>query len=178
MKNRRLSASPVHPLDSFFLRNTIGISGTEFFWGLGLPVLLESTFLQVYLRKLGASNLMIGMVPAMLFAGLSVFGLFSGYLTSHLESKRKAVIVTHVFGSLPFPLLGIVLLATGFNSFSIPMFFISYGLFSALLGLMAPLWQNYIVKIFSAARAVQGLSVMWIVQNIAKIKNNTVKKKL
>ncbi len=169
MKNRKLPASPGHSLDSLFFRNTAGISAAEFFWGLGLPVLVESTFLQLYLRKLGASNLLIGMVPAILFAGLSVFGLFSGYLTSHLESKRKAIIVTHVFGSLPFPLLGIVLLATGFNSLSIPMFFVSYGLFSALLGLMVPLWQNYIVKIFSETRAVQGLSIMWIVQNITKI---------
>jgi len=156
-------------LDSYFLQNTIGVSSTEFFWGLSMPVLVESTFLQVFLRRLGASSFLVGLIPAILFTGLSLFGLFSGYFTSHLPAKRKAVILTHIIGSLPFPVIGAVLLISGFTSITIPLFFCVYGMFSMLLGFMAPLWQNYVVKIFSERNAVKGLSFMWIVQNISKI---------
>jgi len=167
-KNEQATSAPA-ALDKYFTRNTIGISSTEFLWGLGLPVIVESTFLQLFLRRLGASGFLIGLVPAIFFFGISLFGLVSGYLTSHLASKRRAVVLTHVFGSIPFLVLGVVLPFTGFGKTTIALFFVFYALFSAIIGLLVPTWQNYIVKIFSERRAVQGLSVMWIVQNIGKI---------
>ena len=30
----------------------LGISGVEFLWGLGLPVIVESTFLQLFLKNI------------------------------------------------------------------------------------------------------------------------------
>ena len=159
----------VSGLDRHFLRNTIGISAAELMTGFGLPVLIESTFLQLFLRRLGASGFVVGLVPAFLFAGLSLFGLFSGYFTSHLVYKRRALILTQILGSLPFLVFGLILPLTGFGNSTIALFFVFYALFSALLGLLAPLWHNYLTKIFSPLRVVKGLSVMWITQNVARI---------
>ncbi len=32
----------------------MGVATVELFWGLGFPVVLESTFLQLFLKSLGA----------------------------------------------------------------------------------------------------------------------------
>jgi hypothetical protein len=41
----------VQSKDLYFLQNVFGISTVEFFWGLGLPVVVESTFLQLFLKR-------------------------------------------------------------------------------------------------------------------------------
>ena len=51
-------------IDKYFKQNVFGISSVEFLWGLGLPVVIESTFLQLFLKSLGASSLAIGFIPA------------------------------------------------------------------------------------------------------------------
>jgi MFS family permease len=161
--------TPHTEIDSHFARNTTGVSLVEILWGLGLPIIMESTYLQLYLRSLGASSFLIGLVPAILYTGLSLNGLLAGYLTGHLPRKRNAVVLTHIGGSLPFPILGLILLLFGFNSSTIPVFFIAYGIFSMFMGLMAPIWQNYIVIIFSERKVVQGHSILWMAQSGAKI---------
>ena len=50
--------------DSYFRRNVFGVASVEFFWGLGFPIVLESTFLQLFLKHLGASSFVIGIVPS------------------------------------------------------------------------------------------------------------------
>ena len=63
-------------MDQYFRRNTFGISSVEFLWGLGMPVVVESTFLQLFLRNLGASNFLIGLIPTLFSGGVAVFALF------------------------------------------------------------------------------------------------------
>lgn len=60
----------------YFRRNAFGVSVVEFFWGLGIPIVLESTFLQLFLKNLGASSFAIGVVPALFMVGISCFPLF------------------------------------------------------------------------------------------------------
>jgi len=58
-----------------------------------MPVVVESTFLQLFLRNLGASNFLIGLIPTLFSGGVAVFSLFAGTLTGHVEHKRPAVIL-------------------------------------------------------------------------------------
>ena len=54
----------------------------EFFWGLGFPIVLESTFLQLFLKNLGASSFVIGIVPALfIFGHLDLSSFFQLSLT-------------------------------------------------------------------------------------------------
>ncbi len=78
--------------DTFFIRNTVSISAVELFWGMGLPVVIESTFLQLFLKNLGASSFLIGLIPTLFFIGISFFSFFSGLLTGHLQKKKNAVL--------------------------------------------------------------------------------------
>jgi len=51
-------------INQHYKRNVFGISSAEVLWGIGLPLVIESTFLQLFLKSLGASSFAIGLVPS------------------------------------------------------------------------------------------------------------------
>ncbi len=155
--------------DQFFRRNASGVALVEFFWGLGFPVIIESTFLQIFLKRLGASDFQIGLVPAILMTGISLFPLFSSYLTRNYETKRPIVLGLHVVSSLAVLSFGVFLFFVRNQAFIIPAFFISYVVISGCIGLTFPVWLNFLVKIFSPGKSVKGLAIMYTAQNSSKI---------
>jgi MFS family permease len=155
--------------DHYYLQNVIGISAVEFLWGLGLPIVIESTFLQLFLKSLGASSFAIGLIPFFFFIGSSVFALFSSYLTSGLAFKRKAVIILHLVSGASLLLFGISLFVFGQVSHILFVFFSCYAIFSVCVGMTLPVWLNFLVKIFSENKSVSGLAFMMIAQNVAKL---------
>jgi MFS family permease len=155
--------------DRYFLQNVIGISGVEFLFGLGLPVVVESTFLQIFLKKLGASNFAIGLIPFFFFLGTSAFALLSSYYTANMAFKRKAVIGLHLVSAISILLIGITLFIFSNVSHILFVFLGCYALFSISVGMTMPVWLNYLVTILSEDKSVAGLSFMIIAQNIAKL---------
>ncbi len=155
--------------DRSFARNVTGICGVELLWGLGMPVLFESTFLQLFLRNLGASSFLVGLIPTLMSAGTALFSLTSYSLTARLPRKRGAVIVMHVAAALPVLVFGILLAAGGIRASTLPVFLAVYSVFAVSVGLIMPAWQNYLVKIFSAERSTRALAVMMISQSAAKL---------
>jgi MFS family permease len=155
--------------DRYFLQNVIGISGVEFLYGLGLPVVVESTFLQIFLKKLGASNFAIGLIPFFFFLGTSAFALLSSYYTANMAFKRKAVIGLHLVSAISILLIGISLFIFSNVSHILFVFLGCYALFSISVGMTMPVWLNYLVTILSEDKSVAGLSFMIIAQNIAKL---------
>jgi hypothetical protein len=158
-----------HPQDRYFRRNVAGICGVELFWGLGMPVVIESTFLQLFLRNLGASSFLVGLLPTLLSAGMAIFSLSSYSLTVRLARKRGAIIAVHVAAAMPVLVFGLLLGAAGIRPSTLTMFLVAYGLFSIAVGLILPAWQNYLVKIFSAARSIRAMALMMIMQSAAKL---------
>ncbi len=156
------------PKDEHFTRNTAAISAVELFWGMGLPVVIESTFLQLFLKNLGASSFLIGLIPTLFFIGISFFSLFSGILTGHLKKKKKAVLTLHLIASMPMLVFGIFLNFFGFGDDTLKLFFILYALFSVGIGLLLPAWQNYITGIYTEKEILSGHSFMWIAQSAGK----------
>ncbi|HOP64256.1 MAG TPA: MFS transporter [Spirochaetota bacterium] len=152
-----------YSIDHYFWRNTFSISSVELCWGLAIPVLFESTFLQIFLREIGASNLIVGLIPAILSMGIMLFSLMSAYLTSHLERKKMWVILSHIFASLPLILFGAMLTFTP-SGYRVALFLVCYSTFSLMLGLTVPMWQNFTVMIFSPGKALRGISIMIAIQ--------------
>ncbi len=155
-------------IDNYFIRNTIGLSSAEFFWGLAIPVLFESAFLQIFLKQIGASNKMIGLVPSILATGIMLFSLMSAWLTSHLIHKKSAVILSHMSASIPFFLYGIALPYID-SSNRITFFMTAYVVFAFALGITLPLWQNFIVKVFSPLNTLKANSIMMTAQIFARL---------
>jgi hypothetical protein len=158
-----------HPQDIHFARNVTGICGVELLWGLGMPVVIESTFLQVFLRNLGASSFLVGLIPSLMSAGTAVFSLISYSLTVRLARKRGAVLAAHVAAAVPILAFGLLLGSSGIRSNTLPLFLAAYSLFAIGVGLILPAWQNYLVKIFSAERSIRALALMMIIQSAAKL---------
>ncbi len=170
MNSLKTPANPVDQnSDQLFRRNASAVALVEFFWGLGFPVIIESTFLQVFLKNFGAGDFLIGLVPAILMTGISLFPLFSSYLTRNHERKRPFVLWLHVVSSAAILAFGAFLLLVRDPTLVIAGFFIAYIIFSACLGLTFPVWLNFLVKIFPPGRSLQGLAIMYTAQNIAKI---------
>lgn len=134
-----------------------------------MPVVMESTFLQLFLRNLGASSFLIGLIPTLFSGAVAFFALFSGRLTGHIERKQPVVIAVHVAAALPMLTFGILLAVSGFTQSILLVFFCCYALFSIGVGFIFPVWQNYLVKIFTEQRAISALAVMWTTQSAAKL---------
>jgi MFS family permease len=156
-------------LERQFRRNLIGISTVELLWGLGLPVVLESTFLQLFLRNLGASSLLIGLIPTMASAGVALSSLFSYFLTAHLERKRTAVVLVHLSAAVPVLAFGVILVFAGIRANTLTVFLVAYAFFSIGVGLMIPAWQNYLVKVFPEQRAIPAIAAMMIAQSAGRL---------
>jgi len=159
-------------IDTYYKRNVIGISGAELFWGLGLPIVWESTFLQLFLKSLGATSFQVGLIPAFAFLGNSVFALLSSYYTQGLVFKRPAVIYLHLISGLSLVLFGAVLLFLGEQAPILIIFFVAYAIFSICVGMTIPVWLNYIVNIFTEKKAYSGMGFMLLTQNLAKLSSS------
>jgi MFS family permease len=159
---------------SHFLRNTAGITSVEFFWGMGMPVLVESTFLQLFLRSLGASYFLIGLLPVFLGLSIPVFSLFSAYLSSRLHRKRSSVILFHMAAAVPVALFGLFLLIVTPEEGVLQLFIAVYFLFSVGVGFTLPAWQNYLVSLFTHRDSLRALSVMYVVQSVSKVVGSIV----
>lgn len=167
--NKSNMGNPQNLKDDYYVKNVFGISSAEFIWGLGLPVVIESTFLQLFIKSLGASSFVIGLIPTFFFIGSSIFALFASYLTSTLEFKRIAVVLLHLVSGLSLFFFGLFLYIFGDVDHLLVVFFISYGIFSLSLGMAMPVWLNYLVVIFSDKKSIPGIAFMLIAQNFAKL---------
>ena len=167
--NRSILVMDHKPIDSYYKRNVLGISSVEFIWGLGIPVVIESTFLQLFIKSLGGSTFAIGLIPTLFFIGSSIFALFSSYLTSGMQFKRTAVTVLHLISGLSLLLFGAFLYFFGHVNYVLLVFFFSYSVFTLSLGMTLPVWLNYLVEILSEEKSVSGIAFMLIAQNCAKL---------
>ncbi len=153
-----------------FLLNTAGISTVEFFWGVGLPIVMESTFLQLFLKQLGATNLAVGLVPTFFFIGQALLGVISAYSTRNIERQKTAVLLFHLVPAVTIMGFGIYLYAAGtFLPSTVVVFFTVYMIFNAGIGMLLPVWQNYIVKLFSPEKILRAFSVMMIAQSAGRL---------
>jgi MFS family permease len=155
--------------DRYYIRNVFGISAVEFLWGLGLPVVVESTFLQLFLKNMGASGLALGMIPFFFFIGTSLFALLSSYMTEGMIFKRRAVVILHLVSGMALLAFGVLLAMLDRAESILPLFFGCYAIFSICIGMTLPVWLNYLVKIFSEEKSTSGLAYMMIAQNAAKL---------
>lgn len=154
--------------DLFFSRNAFSVASVEFFWGLGFPIVLESTFLQLFLKNLGASGFVIGLVPALFVFCSSCLPIFAGYMTRNTRFKKKVVLLVHLLPAIAIFALGCVMLFADEANILV-LFFAFYSLFSMALGFGIPIWLNFLARIFSETRTVPGLGYMMLAQNIGKI---------
>jgi MFS family permease len=158
-----------HPMDRHFARNAAGISLVELFWGLGMPAVFESTFIPLFMRGMGASSLLIGLVPTLLSTGVAIAAFSAWFLTAGRRRKKAMVVAVHLVAALPLLGFGLFLHATGTRPSTLVVFLAAYAAYSLAIGLVLPMWQNYTVKIFSERNTVRAIGIMILTQNAARL---------
>jgi len=127
------------------LFNVVG----ESFWGLAFGLTNPLTILPVFLDQLGASAPLIGLIQTTNILGYSLPQLAAGYYTEGLPSKRLVLMYLHAGMVVPWLVLGGLLSPGGLLTRSAAMlaFFASYAVWSSTLGLLVPVWTDYVHKI-------------------------------
>ncbi len=161
-------------LSKYFFRNAVSTSVGEFLWGLGLPIILESTFVPVFLTSVGASNSQIGITATIFSFSMAFMPFLAVYLTSRIPYKKGPTVWLQVIPSISIILLGLYYLFFGTLRFAYPVFIFFYSWFAVGLAATIPVWQNFVVKIFVPRDSVRGISMMMFAQNSAKLLSGVV----
>ena len=151
-------------------RNTAGLAWSEFCVGLALPVITaDAAFLPLLMRAAGGTTFEVGLMAAIFWAALAFLPLVSAYLTRGASDKRTIAIVTNATLALPPLVFGGVLLLLGPRFLSVAALIITYAFLATAFGVSAPLWREYVTRIFPPQRVFAGLSVMFALQTVARI---------
>lgn len=128
------------------------------------------TLLPVFVRSLGASTLVVGLVPALLAFGLSVPQLLTPYFTSHLSYKKRGVVKWHLLACLPWLVAGLYFLLwknePPFSSVDLWVFFICFSMVFLSIGYTIPLWLDFLQKSLSP-HSSRGISWVFTVMPFA-----------
>ncbi len=146
-------------------RNTAYLSGVEAFWGLGMNLLSMGTVLPVFLQERGATNAVIAFLPALSALGAGVLQAFSGILAGHRGILRPLVLWLHVAAPLPLLLTGLCLVWGRLPA--VPMVLVLWGCFYAAIGLVYPVWMDYMAKILDASKRGRALGIVFLTQTLS-----------
>ena len=150
-------------------RNTAGLAGSEFCVGLALPVITaDAAFLPLLMRAAGGTTFEVGLMAAIFWGALAFLPLASAYLTRGVPDKRTIAIVTNATLALPPLAFGGILLLLGPRFLSVSALLVTYSFLSAAFGISAPLWREYVTRMFPPQRVFAGLSVMFALQTVAR----------
>ena len=151
-------------------RNTAGLAGSEFCVGLALPVITaDAAFLPLLMRAAGGTTFEVGLMAAIFWAALAFLPLLSAYLTRGVPDKRTIAIATNATLALPPLAFGGMLLLLGPRFLSVSALIVTYAFLAAAFGISAPLWREYVTRVFPPQRVFAGLSVMFTLQTVARI---------
>ncbi|MEI6157727.1 MAG: MFS transporter, partial [Atribacterota bacterium] len=124
------------------------------FFSLGTAVASTTTLLPVFARNLGATNVEIGLIPALYYLGLSIPSLFCGIYSSRLERKLPFILKFTMLERLPY--LGIALVAFFLASLSsataLGLFFLLLSVSFGVMGILTPVWMEMVGKVINPTR--------------------------
>jgi MFS family permease len=148
-------------------RNTLYLSLVEAFWGVGLNVISVGTVLPVYLLGAGASNGTIALLPALGALGAGITQGFSGWLVRRSAHIKGWVLALHLLSPTPLALVGIWLLLG--RGGGVAAVLLGWGAFYGFLGILFPLWLDYMARILDPARRGRAFGAIFFIQTTAGV---------
>jgi MFS family permease len=146
-------------------RNTVFLAMVESLWGVGMNLVSVGTVIPVFLLKLGATNAVIGLLPSLGALGAGSASIFASYLTHRSRGIKGWVLGIHLLAPTPLAVISLGLLA-GVRS-PVLLVLACWGVYYALLGLLFPMWLDYMARILDPARRGRAFGVIFLVQTIA-----------
>lgn len=124
------------------------------FFSLALSFGSVTTFLPLFAKHLGASNIEIGLIPALAYLGWSLPALWGAKVSQRLPRKLPFILRVTLFERLPF--LGIALvamfLAVPFPRLALYLVLFFLALACSAMGFLGPIWTEMIGKVIHASR--------------------------
>ena len=130
-------------------RNFVALAGLFGMFQAGLSFASFTTVLPALAGRLGASNALIGLIPAIHMVGWSLPGVLVANHVEGLNRKLPYVIRFTVFERLPLALaaVAVLLLATNNPSLALVLLVLSLASMSLVGGVVLPGWFGIITKI-------------------------------
>ena len=146
-----------------FVVNVIDVS----LYQLGMHIISVSVVLPMLLYRLGASELIIAMLPALAQACTSLPQLLSSFFIEKAERMKPTVMFTGILQRLPFLILALLLptYALSHPNSIVIIFLILFILSSLTAGLGQPAWNEMIAKAIPIVRRGQFMAhiLFWVV---------------
>lgn len=124
------------------------------FFSLALSFGSVTTFLPLFAKHLGASNIEIGLIPALAYLGWSLPALWGAKVSQRLPRKLPYILRVTLFERLPF--LGIALVATflavPFPRLALYLVLFFLALACSAMGFLGPIWTEMIGKVIHSSR--------------------------
>src|SRR5207249_3481360 len=121
---------------------------------LALSLVSPSTVLPAFAERLGASNLVIGMIPAISTVGFLLPGIFVAHLTERLALKLPFYMKLTLGERLPNFLIALVALgfAASAPGVALVLFLILMTGQSVMSGVIVPAWSDLLAKLIPVAQ--------------------------
>ena len=142
--------------------NLAMIAGVEGCWGFGVAFVSEIAVLPVLLNRMGASDFVVGLLPALFMLCLNTPQLLAARVTRHMPVKKVFFTLTHYPGTLPLIALGYLTWRYGEAAPGAVMA-ATFGwivLFGLSISFAMPMWVNLMAKLFPPS--VRGRSVGYV----------------
>jgi|GEM_PF-2833343 len=141
----------------------------EAFWGVSLALISVVAILPVFLSHLGASNTVLGALPAIWTLAVYLPGPFGSHFTSHLPLRRQAVFLFHVVSCVPWVLMASWFWFGGRHAhpwLDIAVVLLLWGTSWAFMGLFMPVWINFIGKVTRPELRATSFGVIFFFQTL------------
>ncbi len=147
---RRLFLPPAgagnHAIRSNFIANIFDGG----FYALAMSFVSQQTVLPVFVKRMGGSNVHVGLLPVLWTFGFNFPGIFIANIIQHYPRKREVFLKTAFFQRLTWMLLGafsfILLERTG-SGVVLLLFFVLYALAAVSGSINLPIWFDLIAKV-------------------------------
>lgn len=124
------------------------------FFSLAMSFGSITTLLPLLAQKLGASNVEIGLIPAIAYLGWSLPALWGARVSERLERKLPFILKATLFERLPY--LGMAITCFFFASssplFALYLIFIFLGISTFAMGFIGPIWIEMVGKVIHPGR--------------------------
>lgn len=142
MKNIRNFTSADHN------HNLVVNSVHEMVWGFGMAFHSSYAVIPLFLKLLGAPNIVIGSVAGVFTIGIAIPQIFSAFWGGQIKNLRRAIISVHGLLLPPIVTVGFIfafIAPTGHNAWII--YYTGYIIFALALGIVFPIWADFLESV-------------------------------
>jgi MFS family permease len=129
-----------------FRHNVLALGGDFSTFMLGMSFATPATLIPAFAERLGAPNLLIGAIPALMTAGWMLPAILAANHTQSLARKLPFILRYTVFERIPYPLLGLaaIYLAPTHPTLTLVLLILLLGVMTFTGGLLMPAWLDLI----------------------------------